>query len=215
VPDFRIDDTAPEHAKLRAAGPAAVGIWAMAGAYAMRELTDGWVPAYWVNTWPQGRKYAARLCRVTLWTPETRGGIDGYRFHDWLGYQRSASQIEKEREQARDRMRRNRSTELRPKSRRTVSRTSPERSGNVHDSLPLSQGEGLSSPSHPGEPAREDDRAPFDPEVGRRGLALVRAELDRAHRRKALRSPESVEEVLPGSAGPDPAERPSAEEVAG
>lgn len=211
MPDFRIADTAPEHAKLRAAGPAAVGIWAMAGAYAMRELTDGWVPAYWINTWPQGRKYAARLVYVGLWTQEDRGGIDGYRFHDWSGYQRSASQIQRDRAQARDRMRRVRSTDVRPNKERTVSSRSAARSGNVHDSLPLPQGEGLSSPSPSGERARE-----HDPEVGRRGLALVRAELDRVQRRKrGLSAPESVEEPSAGGAGPDPAERRSAEETAG
>lgn len=104
MPDFRIDEKAPEHPKLRAAGLAAAGLWAMAGAHSMKEGTDGWVPAYWVGTWPSGKRYANTLVKVGLWTVEARNGIPGYRFHDFLDYQRSAKRIEEEREKARQRM---------------------------------------------------------------------------------------------------------------
>lgn len=104
MPDFRIDETAPEHPKLRAAGLAAAGLWAMAGAHSMKEGTDGWVPAYWVGTWPSGKRYANTLVKVGLWTVEARNGIQGYRFHDFLDYQRSAKKIEEEREKAQQRM---------------------------------------------------------------------------------------------------------------
>lgn len=104
MPDFRIHDSAPEHPKLRAAGLAADGLWAMAGAHSMKEGTDGWVPAYWVATWPSGKRYANTLVKVGLWTVEERNGIPGYRFHDFLDYQRSAQKIEEEREKARQRM---------------------------------------------------------------------------------------------------------------
>lgn len=97
MPDFRIADTAPEHRKLRSAGLAAAGLWALAGAYAMRELTDGWVPDYWVQTWPNGKKSGAALVAAGLWKIEERGGLPGYRFHDWLDYQRSEQQFASER----------------------------------------------------------------------------------------------------------------------
>lgn len=93
MPDFRVADTAPEHRKLRTAGLPAAGLWAMAGGYAMRELTDGWVPAYFVQSWPNGTRSAAALVRVGLWTPETLDGIKGYRFHDWHDVQRSVNDI--------------------------------------------------------------------------------------------------------------------------
>jgi hypothetical protein len=104
VPDFRVADTAPEHPKLRAAGLAGFGLWSAAGGYAMRELTDGWVPDYWVQTWPGAKAAARRLIEVGLWVAEPGPlGQPGYRFRDWLDYQRSAAQIEEEKQRARDR----------------------------------------------------------------------------------------------------------------
>lgn len=144
MPDFRVADTAPEHPKLRAVGLAAVGLWATAGAYAMRELTDGWVPEYWVLTWPSGKAQAAKLVSVGLWRREPRKGIAGYGFHDWTDYQRPAEKIAKERAEARERMAKLRagkqsgSQDVRPNTGHMFDRTEPERSANVHDSLPLS-----------------------------------------------------------------------------
>jgi hypothetical protein len=110
VPDFRVADTAPEHPKLRAAGIAAAGIWSMAGAHCMNpaHLTDGWVPEHWVHAWAGGRRAAAKLVEVRLWTRSARGGIPGYQFHDWLSIQRSAAQIEDEKAAARERAKRSR-----------------------------------------------------------------------------------------------------------
>lgn len=128
MPDFRIDETAPEHRKLRTAGLAAAGLWAMAGAYCMKEGTDGWVPAYWVGTWPTGKRQAGVLVKVGLWSVEERDGLDGYRFHDFLNYQRSAASIDDERRKARERMtalRAGQSDEDKPKG------TKGKRSGDV------------------------------------------------------------------------------------
>jgi hypothetical protein len=93
MPDFRVADTAPEHPKLRRAGLAAAGLWATSGAWAMRELTDGWVPDYYIRSWPSGRRLAGILIDVGLWTPEKRGDLAGYRFHDWADYQRTTEQL--------------------------------------------------------------------------------------------------------------------------
>jgi hypothetical protein len=108
MPDFRVAETAPEHPKLRAAGLPAFGLWAAAGAYAMRELTDGWVPEYWITTWPSGKRQAAALVKVGLWSREERTGIPGYRFHDWTDYQRPAAKIHEERAKGRERAQRSR-----------------------------------------------------------------------------------------------------------
>lgn len=147
--DFRVADSAPEHGKLRAAGPAAIGIWCMAGAYAMRELTDGWVPDYWVQTWPAGKRHAATLVKVGLWRREQRNGIDGYAFHDWDQYQRPAQKVVEQREKARGRMAafragahtakqgrsRERSPDVRANTQRTFDRTDDARSPSVRDSF--------------------------------------------------------------------------------
>lgn len=137
MPDFRVADTAPEHPKLRAAGLAAAGLWAVAGAYAMRELTDGWVPDYWVQTWPGGKRQATALVNVGLWFRASNDlGMPGYQFHDWTDYQRTAASVQREREEARQRARRNR------ESKRSSAERSGERIANVrsasHDSLSLS-----------------------------------------------------------------------------
>jgi hypothetical protein len=161
MPDFRIADTAPEHRKLRSAGLAAAGLWSMAGAWSMRELTDGWVPAYWVQTWPAGSKAAATLVKVGLWEREERDGLPGFRFHDWEFYQRLSHRIEDEKRKARERMRALRSgapetngsgpvaargsperaPDVRPNTPRTFPATAGERAANVHDSLSLSGGD--------------------------------------------------------------------------
>ena len=135
MPDFRVAETAPEHPKLRAAGLAAAGLWSLAGAYSMgqAQLTDGWVPEYWVQSWPNGKRSAVRLVEVGLWTHEKRHGTPGFRFHDWFDVQRSSSQIEEEREASRARAR---------KSRQKSGARSTERAAHVtresHDSLSLS-----------------------------------------------------------------------------
>lgn len=140
MPDFRVADTAPEHRKLRTAGLAAAGLWALAGAYAMRELTDGWVPEYWVTTWPAGKRQASTLVSVGLWRREKRDGLPGYSFHDWTGYQRPADKIHEDRRKGRERA---------AKSRHGSGARSPERNAEPageddpyvrpesHDSLPL------------------------------------------------------------------------------
>lgn len=138
--DFRVADTAPEHPKLRAAGLAAAGLWSLAGAFAMRELTDGWVPDYWVQSWPGGKRQAAALVAVGLWFREPRHGLPGYRYHDWADYQRTAESVERERAEARERARRNRESKKRSgeRSPEYASGHPPDVQPKSHDSLSLS-----------------------------------------------------------------------------
>lgn len=141
VPDFRVADTAPEHPKLRAAGLPAIGLWAAAGAYAMRELTDGWVPEYWVLTWPSGKQQAGKLVTTGLWDRETRVGIPGFRFHDWTDYQRPASKIHDERAKGRERAQRSRERSPERAGERSAVRSgavTPDVRSASHDSLSLS-----------------------------------------------------------------------------
>lgn len=178
MPDFRVHDSAPSHRKMRAAGLAALGLWAMGGAQAMTGMTDGWVPGWFVRSWgPNGTRLARRLCEVGLWINEPRDGEDGYTFHDWADYQRLAADIESARQKARDRMAALRGggrdgASVRANARRTyderaaststnVPATSPEPAPNVHDSLTLTHGGGPVGGKRPvGQRAQPRDEPP-------------------------------------------------------
>lgn len=108
MPFFRTDDQMHGHPKARRAGLAAVGLWDMSGSHSMAYKTDGFVPEWFVTSWPGGRKAAETLVSVGLWHTATRDGEDGYQFHDWLDYQPSADEIERDRERARHRQRESR-----------------------------------------------------------------------------------------------------------
>lgn len=164
MPDFRVAETAAEHPKLRTVGLAAAGLWSMAGAYSMRELTDGWVPEYWVLTWPGARPAVKKLVEVGLWSKEARLGIPGYRFHDWLSIQRSAASVEAERAEGRERARKSRLA--RKASGERSGEASPEAVTHVrpesHDSraLPGSFPSGSSGEGSSGSERGQDRNAP-------------------------------------------------------
>lgn len=86
---FKVDDTLAGHPKARQAGLAAIGLWTAAGSWSSQQLEDGRVPAWYVDTWPQGRKLAAALVKAKLWhapghdCDECPGVGDGWVFHDW------------------------------------------------------------------------------------------------------------------------------------
>lgn len=101
--DFRVTDNIPEESAHRAAGLAANGLYMVAGAYCMRELTDGWVPLHYVTSWPQGKRAAGVLVERGLWREEARDGLPGYRFTDWSA-QRSAESVRQARAKAATRM---------------------------------------------------------------------------------------------------------------
>lgn len=105
MPWFKVDDTLHSHPKSRSASLAAMGLWALCGSWSMAYKTDGFVPAWFVHAFPQGRKLAAELITVGLWLDSIRGGEDGYQFHDWTDYQPSSDEIEAEREASRERQR--------------------------------------------------------------------------------------------------------------
>ena len=106
---FKVDDALHSHPKARRAGAAALGIWTAAGSYAMAYKTGGFVPAYFLNSWGKtGSTAAVRLVEAGLWEVAEREGEPGYVFHDWDDYQPTPDEIEKGREDARERQRRRR-----------------------------------------------------------------------------------------------------------
>jgi hypothetical protein len=100
---FKADDTLHSHPKARAAGPAAMGLWIMAGTYCAAYGTDGLVPRWFVNQFDHGARLASRLVEAGLW----RGTDDGgWQFHDWGHYQPTREEVEQERESNRARQKR-------------------------------------------------------------------------------------------------------------
>lgn len=99
MPHFRVDDGLDAHPKAQRAGDEALGMWVRAGAWCMRYLTDGFVPAWWVKQQPRGMAKAKRLVEAELWHPSDRDGEKGWQFHEFTGNGRqdSRAQIEAER----------------------------------------------------------------------------------------------------------------------
>ena len=99
MPWFNADDKMHSHPKPRQAGLEAMGLWLLAGTYCSDYLTEGFVPDWYVDSWPKGRRLAQKLVEVRLW--EATG--DGWRFLSWDEYQRTKEQIEEDRRKARER----------------------------------------------------------------------------------------------------------------
>lgn len=105
MPHFRVDDMLHSHPKARRAGLSAMGLWALCGSYGMSYKQDGFVPEWFVNGFPGSKKLAETLVSVGLWEPHIKDDEPGYIFHDWLDWQPSADEIERDRERQRVRSR--------------------------------------------------------------------------------------------------------------
>jgi hypothetical protein len=102
---FKVDDRFHHHPKAIAAGPAAIGLWTIAGSWSVDNLTDGFIPRHVLVTLtsdPNRGRLAKRLVQVGLWE---QVGEDGWQFHDWGedGRQKTSGQIKAERKATRDR----------------------------------------------------------------------------------------------------------------
>ncbi len=103
MPWFKVDDTLHGHPKARRAGLEAMGLWSVSGSYSMSYKTDGFVPAWFVQSWPHGLKLAEKLVLAGKWEPARKADETGWVFHDWSDYQPTSDEIESEREHARTR----------------------------------------------------------------------------------------------------------------
>lgn len=96
----KLDDKLHNHHKARKAGVDALGLWAVCLSYCGDQLTDGWVPEWYVQTWLPGRKgqqVAARLVRAGLWHTAEIDGEPGWVFHDYLDWNPSREQVLRKR----------------------------------------------------------------------------------------------------------------------
>lgn len=137
MPFFPVDDDFTFHRKARAAGNAAIGLWTRAGAYCMKQATDGVVLRAELDG--MGKLSEARkLVEVALWhapghdcdrCPQPPKG--GWLFHDWhdIGRYKSGEQLKAERVAAKERMRAKRAREREGDVRANGDRTWDDRSG--------------------------------------------------------------------------------------
>jgi hypothetical protein len=100
MPWFKVDDTLAFHAKIVAAGNAAVGLWTRAGAWSMQQLTDGYVPLHIARSLGTNAE-AKRLVDVGLWIKKD----DGYHFHEWEQRQPTRAKVMADREANADKLR--------------------------------------------------------------------------------------------------------------
>jgi len=132
----RLDDHFDEHPKLAAAGALGIALWTTGLAYCNRNLTDGLIPSSIAHRListeglydASGRELhcrdiAEQLVDCGLWE---RDG-DDYRVHDYLEFQPSRDQVLEEREKARVRMQRRRSSrEVRANNKRSSDAPKPK-----------------------------------------------------------------------------------------
>lgn len=134
MPWIRIDDHFNEHPKLAGVGPLGWAMWLAGLAYCNRNLTNGFIPwavAKTLVSWEflepksNGGSNAVTNVAVTsgmsgddvtaqyvidrlVWWGVWENGEEGYWVHDYLDYQPSRDQVQKERKQTAERQKRHR-----------------------------------------------------------------------------------------------------------
>lgn len=99
---FLLGDEVPDDPVMRESGLDGMGLWSASAAFAMHHFTEGFVPDYYVKSWPGGRKAATKLVKLGIWAPVN----GGFHFVSWS--QRTKKQVEAEREAARLRQQKHR-----------------------------------------------------------------------------------------------------------
>lgn len=113
---IRIDDKIGDNPKIVAAGEAAAWLYVVGLCYCSQHLTDGSIPSRIVLRLTSNRypgRLAARLVEQGLWI-ET---ADGYEVVDYLGHQRSRSEVMQHRERGKERAFRSRERNANPPKR--------------------------------------------------------------------------------------------------
>jgi len=102
---FKVDDTLAAHPKVNRAGLAAMGLWVLAGSWSSQQLTDGYVPLWFVTRLEGGRRAADRLVKVGLWHEVVNeDGELGFTFHEWEQANPTRDAVVTRREMARERV---------------------------------------------------------------------------------------------------------------
>lgn len=114
---FKGDDKLHGHPKVRRAGLAPMGLWAVSGTYSADYGLDGRVPVEYVASWSGGKRLAEKLVDANLWhalpykgpckcvlktVDQTQGG---WCFHDWADCNPTAAELDAARIAAAERQR--------------------------------------------------------------------------------------------------------------
>ncbi|WP_418346127.1 hypothetical protein [Rhodococcus pyridinivorans] len=133
MPWFKVDDGFYDHPKVVGLDINAIGLWALAGSYCARHLTDGVITDKQIRAIGGTRKQAEKLVSAGLWSADDAPGSNRrYFFNDWRDFQPSRDEVLADRERARERM-----AAARAKKRKTsengemFGRTTSERSAEV------------------------------------------------------------------------------------
>lgn len=106
---FKVDDSFYDHPKFLDVPNAAIGLWAKAGAWCGKHLTDGVIPATQVKLFKGTNSQINALISARIWIEDrSENGAKVYRFHDWNDYQPTRKQKLKEREESAERQRKSR-----------------------------------------------------------------------------------------------------------
>lgn len=97
MPWFKVDDGFAFHQKTLRATNQAIGLWVKAGSWCAQQLTDGHVPVGVILAFGSSIEDAQNLVEADLW--EVDGA--GFRFRNWVEFQPSKQEVEREREKAR------------------------------------------------------------------------------------------------------------------
>lgn len=106
---FKIDDGFYDHPKFLDLPNGAVGLWAKAGAWCGKHLTDGLIPATKVKALKGTASQIHALIDAELWDEAvTDAGTKAYRFHDWTDFQPTREQKLQERADSAERQQKSR-----------------------------------------------------------------------------------------------------------
>lgn len=98
MPWFRVDDGLASKLETtripRTHRPAAIGLWALAGSWSARELTDGFIPEHMIDELAGTAESAAWLVSAGFWS-----AVDGgFQFAEWNGQQPMRAKVLEARE---------------------------------------------------------------------------------------------------------------------
>lgn len=175
---FRVDDGFYDHPKVVQLfddpedAVIAIALWAMAGSWASKQLTDGVVPAQVLRRLLPGvdcERGAAALVRVGLWReektkkkPAKRARVE-YHFLDWSDWNPTKDQVEKKRAEGRKRAK-----DSYERKKAAAQRRAKNSDSAAKNSDSAAQTPGVSAPTRP-DPTRPDPiQDPPNPQRGKK-----------------------------------------------
>jgi hypothetical protein len=148
MPWFKVDDgftnSKPVLRIPRKYRTSAIGLWTLAGAWAAKELTDGFIPEYLLEELASTPAIAAHLVKAELW--EIVDG--GWNFIGWTKYQPTREFVMAEREREAERKRKYRESKSKSKSDATYFESVSENENRGHSDQQHQESDTANPPPH-------------------------------------------------------------------